>query len=127
MKDREREFAQDDFVYNVTEDILVMMEDLNISKQELARRMGKSKALISQLLDGSRNMTLRTLSDVCFALGIKAKFNILNQDISFNEEILTDKELSKGFEVSIKVSKQKEISQKEFDSDASTEWYSAAG
>lgn len=68
-----RSYLRASLVMNVTEDILVMMEDADITKQELARRMGKSKSHISQLLSGARNMTLGVFSDICFALNVKPK------------------------------------------------------
>lgn len=64
-------YAREDLIYNVTEDILVLLEDKEISKQELARRLGKSKSFVSQTLSGARNMTIGTLSDICFAVGVK--------------------------------------------------------
>lgn len=63
--------SSEELTFDVTEEILVIMEDKEITKKELAEKLGKSKAYISQLLSGSKNMTLRTLSDVCFALGVK--------------------------------------------------------
>ncbi len=72
----ERAYAREELVYNVTEDILVALEDLNVSKKELARRLGKSRSYITQVLSGARNMTLGSLSDICFALGIKPKVTI---------------------------------------------------
>ncbi|MAK92287.1 MAG: hypothetical protein CMI08_03250 [Oceanospirillaceae bacterium] len=72
----ERSYQRSDLIVNVTEDLLVAMEDLDISKSELAKRLSKSKAYVSQILDGSRNMTLGTLSDICFALGVKPKIII---------------------------------------------------
>lgn len=72
----ERAYAREDLVFNVTEDLLVMLEDLNVSKAELARRLGKSKSYVSQVLNGSRNMTLGSFSDICFALGFKPEVKI---------------------------------------------------
>jgi transcriptional regulator with XRE-family HTH domain len=46
------------------------MEDQGVSKAELAQRLGKSKARISQLLGGSSNMTIGTLADIASALGL---------------------------------------------------------
>ena len=60
--------ARESLMMNVTEDILVAMEDQNISKADLSRLLGTSKAFITQILGGSRNMTLRTLSDIAFAI-----------------------------------------------------------
>jgi transcriptional regulator with XRE-family HTH domain len=63
-------FVRDDFIFNVTEDILCIMEEKNISKTKLAILLGKNKSYITQVLSGSRNMTLGSLSDICFALGV---------------------------------------------------------
>jgi len=74
------EFQKDDqrerLIYNVTEDILVLMNALGVSKTDLAERMNTSKSNVSQLLDGGRNMTLGTFSDMCFALGVCPSINI---------------------------------------------------
>ncbi len=72
----EKKFAREELIYNVTEDLLVILEDMEISKKELARRLGKSRSYVTQVLDGSRNMTLGSLSDICFALGIKPKIEL---------------------------------------------------
>ena len=56
-------------ILEVTELICQVMEEKGISRTELAKRLGKSKGYISQLLDGEANMTVRTISDVFTALG----------------------------------------------------------
>lgn len=76
----DRVFAREELVYNVTEDLLIILEDYEISKKELATRLGKSKAYVTQILSGSRNMTLGSLSDICFALGFKPQVNLPVQD-----------------------------------------------
>lgn len=75
---RARDLARGSHLFRVTEDILVAMEDLGITKSELASRLGISKPRISQLLKGSSNMTIGTLSDIAFELG-------LNLDKTFKE------------------------------------------
>ncbi|WP_233080713.1 helix-turn-helix domain-containing protein [Rheinheimera soli] len=71
-----RAYAREELVFNVTEDLLVFLEEINVSKAELARRLGKSKSYITQILSGSRNMTLGSFSDICFALGFKPEIKI---------------------------------------------------
>lgn len=71
----DRALARDELVYNVTEDLLVLLEKLQVSKVGLARHLGKSRSYVSQLLSGSRNMTLGTLADICFTLGVSPKFS----------------------------------------------------
>lgn len=71
-----RLYARDKLVINVTDDILCAMESLGVSKIELAKRLSKSKSWVSQILNGSRNMTLGTLSDIAFALDIPCRFSL---------------------------------------------------
>jgi transcriptional regulator with XRE-family HTH domain len=56
-------------ILDATERIHHLMKAHGISRATLAQRLGKSKSHVTQLLDGKRNMTLRTLSDIHFALG----------------------------------------------------------
>ena len=76
-EENKKEFARAELIQNVTEDILIAMEDLNISKATLAEKIGKSKSYITQILSGSRNMTLASLSDLCFELNITPSVKIL--------------------------------------------------
>jgi antitoxin component HigA of HigAB toxin-antitoxin module len=59
---------QEELILDVTELILEKMEDANLNKSQLAERLGTNKSHITQLLRGSRNMTLRTISDIFFEL-----------------------------------------------------------
>lgn len=72
----ERAFAKQELVYNVTEDLLVILEDMGTSKVALAKKLGKSKSYVSQVLSGARNMTLGTFSDICFAIGFKPEIKL---------------------------------------------------
>lgn len=65
-----RLYQQERLILDTTELICEVMEDNGINRTDLAKQLGKSKGFISQLLDGSQNMTLRTLSDVFLALGL---------------------------------------------------------
>jgi len=71
----EKLFSREELIYNVTEDLLVIMEELGITKNELAKKIGKSKSYVTQVLNGSRNMTLGTLSDLCMELKTKPKIS----------------------------------------------------
>lgn len=83
-------FAKTNLIQNVTEDIMIAMEDLNISKAEFAKRIGKSKSYITQILSGSRNMTLSSLSDVCFELGIEPQVKILSDEQRIDKTEIND-------------------------------------
>jgi len=63
--------AQEELILEVTETICDILEDEKISRKELADRLGKSKGFVSQLLNGGRNLTLRTVADILHVLGYK--------------------------------------------------------
>jgi transcriptional regulator with XRE-family HTH domain len=67
-----RLFAQEDLILEVTEKLCELLEKEKISRKELADRLGKSKGFISQLLNGGRNLTLRTVADILHVLGYRA-------------------------------------------------------
>lgn len=64
----QKEFAQEGLILQVTEAIWAQLEARGWTKSDLARALGTSKSNVTQLLNGNRNLTLRTLSDICFAL-----------------------------------------------------------
>ena len=66
-----RLLAQEELILEVTETICNILEKEKISRKELAERLGKSKGFVSQLLNGGRNLTLRTVADILHALGYK--------------------------------------------------------
>ena len=68
-----RLLAQEELILEVTETLCALLEKEQVSRAELARRLGKSKGFVSQLLNGGRNLTLRTLADVLSVLGYKLK------------------------------------------------------
>ena len=51
------------------------MKDMGVSPAELARRMGTSKAYVSQLLDGG-NFTLLTMVKIALALGSVVRIHL---------------------------------------------------
>jgi len=75
---RERQRFQNRLIHDVTEDLLVAMEDAEISKSKLARLLGKSRARISSMLDGTSNMTLKTLANICYEAGLNLEVKIGN-------------------------------------------------
>ena len=60
--------AQESLIFDVTEEISRVLKQDGVSRSELAERLGKSKGFITQVLGGDRNMTLRTVADLGFAL-----------------------------------------------------------
>lgn len=72
-------FAKETLILEVTEAIWEAMRQCGYTKAKLAEALGTSKANITQLLDGSRNMTLSTLSDIAFVLELKAKVRLCDR------------------------------------------------
>jgi len=62
-------FQFERLVVDLTEEICQAMQDQGISRSELAKRLGKSKAWITKLLRGDQNMTLKTVVTVLWELG----------------------------------------------------------
>jgi transcriptional regulator with XRE-family HTH domain len=67
-----RLMAHGDLIMEVTETLCELLEKEKISRKELADRLGKTKGFISQLLNGGRNLTLRTVADILHVLGYRA-------------------------------------------------------
>ena len=68
---RRRVYERESLAFEAAELISGLMEQRQVSKTELAERIGASKSHVTQLLSGSRNMTMHTLADLAFALGHK--------------------------------------------------------
>jgi len=75
-----RIFHQEKLILDCTELICEQMEKQGVTKTELAKRLGRTKGYITQLLDGRANMTLRTISDMMWALdcGLEVSAAALN-------------------------------------------------
>ena len=71
-----RLYEQERLVLWATEEVSETMEAGEISKADLARMLGTSRANITALLSGSRNMTLRTLADVACVLGQRVEISL---------------------------------------------------
>jgi transcriptional regulator with XRE-family HTH domain len=71
-----RILEQERLIVEVTETIAGLMADQNLSRSELATRIGKSRSFVTKLLGGTNNFTLRTLGDVFMALGRSAHLTV---------------------------------------------------
>lgn len=74
-KDTQREYNQERLIVDVAEMIMKTLNDDGVNQVELANKLGKTKGYVSQLLNGSRNMTLRTLADIATELDKKIEFS----------------------------------------------------
>ena len=69
-----RLLREEELILDVTEAVSAVMQEAGISKAQLAKRMGRTKGFITQLLSGGRNLTLRTLA--CLADALEARVTI---------------------------------------------------
>lgn len=89
-EENRRLYAQEDLILEVTEAIWEHMEKVGLTKKEVADKMDRSQAYISQILNGSRNMTLRTLADIAYALNIKPKFKFDEENEVFSQQVIVE-------------------------------------
>lgn len=59
-----------------SEEIRRIMSQRGITRAKLAKRIGCSRPHISMVLSGSRNLTLKTLSEIAQALNCKVKVTL---------------------------------------------------
>lgn len=79
-EENEREFHRQMLITDVAEAIHLKMEERNINKSALAKLLDKTSSYVTQVLTGSRNMTLTTLSDLAFALDARVKVSVIDCD-----------------------------------------------
>lgn len=78
--ERARIYAQEALIVDVAEEIWAALSEVKMTKAELAAKLGKSKAFVTQVLDGSRNMTLRTLADIACAIEREACVRLMQKN-----------------------------------------------
>ena len=81
--------AQEELILEVTEIICDLLENEKISRKELADRLGKSKGFVSQLLNGGRNLTLRTVADILHVLGYRVALTPYKEGAQ-KQELITE-------------------------------------
>lgn len=64
-------YEQEKLILSATGEILGVMQRKGITKADIARALEKTRANVGQILNGSRNMTLRSLAAVAFACGFR--------------------------------------------------------
>ena len=70
-EDFDRLVRQEELILDVTETLTQALESAGVTRAELARRLGRSPGFVSQVFGGGRNLTLRTIADICSALSVR--------------------------------------------------------
>ena len=76
--EKDPQFLLERKILDVTEEICAVMKKKDITRKELAERLGVSPAAITKILRGNSNFTLKTLLSLASALD-------LDLDVSFRE------------------------------------------
>ena len=94
---RRRLLREEQLIVQVAEKLVETLERENVSRTELGRRLGKSKGFVSQILAGDKNLTLRTVADVCDALGFRPHFETMRDFAVLRQQIMPPLRLSPEF------------------------------
>ena len=65
-----RLFQQRMLILECTELVCEMMEEKGITRKEIADKLGKTTGYITRILNGPDNMTLKTISDIMWAMDL---------------------------------------------------------
>jgi len=87
-----KQYAIEGLVTEAGEFIARLMQQQGVTKAELARRLGKSRAYITQMLSGSTNLTVRTLAEVAYALGAEVRLEAAPVEAAEREQARTELE-----------------------------------
>jgi transcriptional regulator with XRE-family HTH domain len=84
-----RLYEQDRLIIWATEHLSQIMDEQSLSKADLARLLGTSRAYVTNLLSGRTNLTLRTLADVAAVMDyrIEVKHEPLRQGDFINTPV----------------------------------------
>lgn len=91
------EFKNEYQILDITEKICILMKEKNISKVELSRRLGTSKAAVTKMLDGSANFSVKRLIKIADALEKEISICFVDPEkhsgkIDFNQTIWSEVE-----------------------------------
>ncbi len=67
-----KNFQRERLEVETTELICQLLAERDVSRSELGRRLGRSRSYVTKILRDGSNMTMRTISDIFFALGCSA-------------------------------------------------------
>lgn len=95
-EEAKRLYAQESLLVDTSEDFLALIEDKGVKKSKLAKLMGKTKSFVTQSLNGTRNLTLRTLADMAYVIDFKVvvTFEPMNKEAEGDVEIETPVQIS---------------------------------
>lgn len=65
-------------VVDVTNQLEIALEEQGLTQADLARRLGRSRSIVSRQLSGAANLSLGKLAELAFAIGKRFEFTLSN-------------------------------------------------
>ncbi|MCC5855146.1 MAG: helix-turn-helix transcriptional regulator [Idiomarina sp.] len=78
--------AEEGALYEVSEKLHIALKESNLTRKELADKLGKSPAYITRVLKGNHNLTVKTLASILFVLGKNFTLNLIEQNKNEEDE-----------------------------------------
>lgn len=70
-KENEKLYYEAGILVEVCEKLYELMEENDFKNKDIAKKLGVSASQVSQWLDGTANMQIKTVADILFAMGLK--------------------------------------------------------
>lgn len=70
------DFLTEEAIIEFNEKIVKRLKELNLSRTELANKLGVSKAFITKLLNGNPNLTIKTMVSIAKALDCNLELDL---------------------------------------------------
>jgi len=83
---RSADYHLERLLLDINEQICGLMSGQGISRSELAARLNVSRAWVTKLLRGDRNVTLRSLVTVAHELGFRMELGLIPRAFGYEEE-----------------------------------------
>ena len=78
--EKDPDFVAESLAIGLIEQAIELMEARNMTRTELAGRMGVSKAYVTKLFNAPPNLTLRSIAGVAVALGAEPSVSLLPRE-----------------------------------------------
>jgi predicted transcriptional regulator len=96
-EDKRRILAEESAILSFTEEVLRRMEEVGMTKSDLASKLDVEPAAVSKLIGGTNNFTLKTMVRIARALRSRLKFSlsaIKPVSPTYHEELIVSRNVS---------------------------------
>ena len=75
------DYETEKVILTLTEKIVEFMENNNISRVEMAKRLGVSKAFVTKILNGNPNLTIKSMVSIAHSSWVKLDIDICPEGV----------------------------------------------